>query len=187
MSSSTRRQARSISRSWRLRIAEAAHLANEEQAHFLARIIDEGLGGVKGKTIALWGLAFKPETDDIRESPAVKLAQVLIDQGATVACHDPEAGPNFAKQFGDKVKVFERDYEALDGAQALVLLTEWRSYRAPNFPEMKKRLAAGSGSAGALIVDARNIWRPADVLKAGLRYQGIGVSLVSRADRPSQR
>ncbi len=170
-----------------MRIAEAAHLANEEQAHFLARIIDEGLGGVKGKTIALWGLAFKPETDDIRESPAVKLAQVLIDQGATVACHDPEAGPNFAKQFGDKVKVFERDYEALDGAQALVLLTEWRSYRAPNFPEMKKRLAAGSGSAGALIVDARNIWRPADVLKAGLRYQGIGVSLVSRADRPSQR
>ena len=171
-----------------MRVAEAAHLANEEQAHFLAQLVEKALGGVEGKNIALWGLAFKPETDDIRESPAVKLARVLLDKGANVSGHDPEAGPNFGKLFGSKVKVVDRDYDALDGAHALILLTEWRSYRAPNFGEMKKRLVS-SGSAQPLLLDARNIWKPADVFKAGLRYQGIGVAhAAGRAvDRPSQR
>ena len=169
-----------------MRVAEAAHLANEEQAHFLAQLVDKALDGVEGKTIALWGLAFKPETDDIRESPAVKLARVLLDKGANVSGHDPEAGPNFRKLFGSKVRVVDRDYEALDGAHAVILLTEWRSYRAPNFGEIKKRLVS-SGSANPLLVDARNIWKPADVLKAGLRYQGIGVAASRLADRPSQR
>ncbi len=168
-----------------MRIAEAAHIANEEQAVFLAHLVGKALDGVKGKNVALWGLAFKPETDDIRESPAVKLTRVLLDQGANVSCHDPEAGPNFAKLFGSSVTVKDRDYDALDGAHALVLLTEWRSYRAPNFAEIKRRLVG----AVPLVVDARNIWRPTDVQRAGLRYQGIGVSSVSRgvADRPSQR
>lgn len=168
-----------------MRMAEAAHLANEEQAVFLAQLVSKALDGVKGKNIALWGLAFKPETDDIREAPSVKLARVLLEQGAHVTGHDPEAGPNFAKLFGSKVTVKDRDYDALDGAHALVLLTEWRSYRAPNFAEIKRRLAG----AVPLVVDARNIWRPSDVQRAGLRYQGIGVSSVARgvADRPSQR
>jgi UDPglucose 6-dehydrogenase len=174
-----------------MRVAEAAHNANEEQALFLAELIDKGLDGVKGKTIALWGLAFKPETDDIRESPAVKLAKALLDKGAKVTGHDPEAGPNFSKMFGDKVVVKDRDYDALDGAHALILLTEWRSYRAPNFGEIKKRLVAGSAGREPLLLDARNIWRPSDVMKAGLRYQGIGVSVSDvstrrgMADRPS--
>ena len=171
-----------------MRVAEAAHLANEEQAHFLAQLVEKALGGVEGKKIALWGLSFKPETDDIRESPAVKLARVLLDKGASVSGHDPEAGPNFDKLFSSKVKVVDRDYDALDGAHALILLTEWRSYRAPNFGEIKKRLVA-SGSSQPLLLDARNIWKPADVHKAGLRYQGIGVSHASgrAVDRPSQR
>jgi UDPglucose 6-dehydrogenase len=167
-----------------MKIAEAAHSANEEQAVFLAKLVESALDGVSGKRIALWGLAFKPETDDIREAPAVKLTSVLLEKGAQIACHDPEAGANFAKLFGSNVAVKERDYDALDGAHALVLLTEWRSYRAPNFGEIKRRL---TGTA-PLLVDARNIWRPSDVLRAGLRYQGIGVSLRSSAnDRPSQR
>jgi UDPglucose 6-dehydrogenase len=172
-----------------MRIAEAAHSANEEQAVFLAHLVDKALEGVMGKKIALWGLAFKPETDDIREAPSVKLTRVLLDKGATVSCHDPEAGPNFAKLFGSSVTVKDRDYDALDGAHALVLLTEWRSYRAPNFAEIKKRLKPNASGLAPLLVDARNIWRPSDVLKAGLRYQGIGVSLTARkiADRPSQR
>jgi len=174
-----------------MRVAEAAHEANEAQAHFLAQLVEKALdGGVKGKKIALWGLAFKPETDDIRESPAIKLAKVLLDKGAIVSGHDPEAGPNFNALFGGKVTVKDRDYDALDGAHALVLLTEWRSYRAPNFAEIKKRLAATDSGNPPILVDARNIWRPNDVIKAGLRYQGIGVSLQSRraaADRPSQR
>lgn len=168
-------------------MADAAHGANEEQAKFLAKLVDKSLGGVKGKTIALWGLAFKPETDDIREAPSVKLANVLLERGARISCHDPEAGPNFAKLFGAKVSVKDRDYDALDGAHALVLLTEWRSYRAPNFGEIKRRLVATTGGEPPVLVDARNIWRPSDVLRAGLRYQGIGVATNRVADRPSQR
>jgi UDPglucose 6-dehydrogenase len=160
-------------------IADAAHAANESQALFLAELVEKALGGLAGKRIALWGLAFKPETDDIREAPAVKLARVLLDKGASVAGHDPEAGANFAKLFGDRVTVCDRDYDALDGAHALVMLTEWRSYRAPSFGEMRRRLA-GDG----LVVDARNIWRPADVVRAGLRYRGIGVAI--DADRETK-
>lgn len=172
-----------------MRIAEAAHSANEEQALFLGQLVDAALEGLMGKTVALWGLAFKPETDDIRESPAVKLATALLARGANVTCHDPEAGPNFAKLFGSRVTVKERDYDALDGAHALVLLTEWRSYRAPNFGEMKRRLKKSASGVPPVLVDARNIWRPNDVIRSGLRYQGVGVSIASRktADRPSQR
>ena len=82
-----------------------------------------------------------------------------------------------------KVTVTDSDYDALLGADALVLLTEWRSYRAPNFAEIKRRLAGPS----PILIDARNIWRPTEVMRAGLRYQGIGVSLSRVADRPSQR
>jgi UDPglucose 6-dehydrogenase len=170
-----------------LRVAEAAHIANEEQAQFLAQLVEKALEGVMGKQISLWGLAFKPETDDIRESPAIKLANALLERGATVVGHDPEAGPNFAKHFGSKVTVKDRDYDALDGSHALVLLTEWRSYRAPNFSEIRKRLVASGAGIPPVLVDARNIWRPHDVQRAGLRYQGIGVSLNRVADRPSQR
>jgi UDPglucose 6-dehydrogenase len=169
-----------------MRVAESAHLANEEQAAFLAELVEKALDGVKGKQITLWGCAFKPETDDIRESPAVRLATALLERGAKVVAHDPEAGPNFAKLFGDKLVVKDKDYDALDGSHALVLLTEWRSYRAPNFAEIHRRLVASKG-APAVLVDARNIWRPAEVLRAGLRYQGIGVAIHKAVDRPSQR
>jgi UDPglucose 6-dehydrogenase len=170
-----------------MRVAEAAHLANEEQATFLAHLVDTAIDGVKGKQITLWGCAFKPETDDIRESPAVRLATALIERGAKVVAHDPEAGPNFAKLFGDKLTVKERDYEALDGSHALVLLTEWRSYRAPNFTEIHRRLVPSKTGTPAVLVDARNIWRPAEVQRAGLRYQGIGVAVHKAVDRPSQK
>ncbi|HEY1695929.1 MAG TPA: UDP-glucose/GDP-mannose dehydrogenase family protein [Polyangiaceae bacterium] len=161
-----------------MRMAEATHLANEEQAHFLAGLVEQSLGSLAGKRVALWGLAFKPETDDIRESPALKLAEVLVAKGAAVVGHDPEAGRNFAKataHHGARVAVVDRDYDALPGAHALVLLTEWRSYRAPNFAEIRKRLVDGEGGKTAVVVDARNVWRPHDVARAGLRYQGIGV------------
>ncbi len=162
-----------------MRLAEATHLANSEQAEFLAKLVEKALGGsLSGKTIAFWGLAFKPETDDVRESPSVKLAHVLVEKGAKVVAHDPEAGPNFLKAMGEAgaagVRVTDRDYDALDGADALVLLTEWLSYRAPNFDEFKKRLRGGKDGTPP-IIDARNVWRPADIVKAGLRYVGIGV------------
>jgi len=161
-----------------MRLAEATHLANAEQAHFLAGLVERAVGSLAGKTVALWGLAFKPETDDVRESPAIKLAEALVQRGANVVGNDPEAGRNFAAAMassGSRVKVVDRDYDALDGAHALVLLTEWRSYRAPNFAEIRRRLRDGDGGAPPVVVDGRNVWRPADVLRAGLRYQGIGV------------
>jgi UDPglucose 6-dehydrogenase len=173
-----------------MRLAEATHLANEEQAHFLAQLVEQAVGPLGGKTIALWGLAFKPETDDIRESPAAKLTAALLAKGASVVGHDPEAGRNFAKAMathGASVKVVDRDYDALDGAHALVLLTEWRSYRAPNFAEIRKRLVDGERAAPPVVVDGRNVWRPHDVMRAGLRYQGIGVpSATAAADRVSK-
>jgi UDPglucose 6-dehydrogenase len=160
-----------------MRMAEATHLANEEHAEFLAHLVGQAIGGPGGKTVAFWGLAFKPETDDVRDAPSIKLATALLARGANVVGHDPEAGRNFARAMashGARVRVVDRDYDALDGASALILLTEWRSYRAPNFAEVRKRLRGGDASA-PLVVDARNIWRPADVVRAGLRYQGIGV------------
>ncbi len=161
-----------------MRLAEATHLANEEQAGFVARLLEDACGSLAGRTVALWGLAFKPETDDVRESPAVTLTRTLLAKGASVACHDPEANDTFARALADappgRVVVFPREYDALDGAEALVVLTEWRSYRAPNFAEIRRRLAPARGDA-PLVLDARNIWRPADVQKAGLRYRGIGV------------
>jgi UDPglucose 6-dehydrogenase len=160
-----------------MRMAEATHLANEEHAEFLAHLVGQAIGGPGGKTVAFWGLAFKPETDDVRDAPSIKLATALLARGANVVGHDPEAGRNFARAMashGARVRVVDRDYDALDGASALILLTEWRSYRAPNFAEVRKRLRGGDASA-PLVVDARNSWRPADVVRAGLRYQGIGV------------
>jgi UDPglucose 6-dehydrogenase len=161
-----------------MRLAEATHSANEEQADFLYDLVVDAVGGdIAGKTVAIWGLAFKPETDDIREAPSVRLARALLDRGARIRAHDPEAGPNFAKAVGGKVEVFDREYEALDGSDVLVLLTEWRSYRAPNFTEMKKRLRS------PVVIDARNIWRAAEVGRGGLRYVGIGVPANPSATR----
>jgi UDPglucose 6-dehydrogenase len=154
-----------------MRLAEATHSANAEQAVFVASLVAGALGTLRGKRVAFWGLAFKPETDDVRDAPSVKLAEALLEQGASVVGHDPEAGTNFAKALGGRVKVVDKEYDALDGADALVLLTEWLSYRAPSFGEMKRRLA---GTRPA-VIDARNIWRPSDVHKAGMRYVGIGI------------
>jgi UDPglucose 6-dehydrogenase len=173
-----------------MRLAEATHVANEEQGHFVAHLVERGVGALKGKTIAIWGLAFKPETDDVRESPAVKLAGVLVSKGANVVGHDPEAGRSFAKvmaSHGAKVRVAERDYDALDGAHALVLLTEGRSYRAPNFGEIRKRMRTGDDGELPIVVDGRNVWRPSEVARAGLRYQGIGVSTTHSTSPSSTR
>jgi UDPglucose 6-dehydrogenase len=154
-----------------MRLAEATAMANQDQARFMAELVEKTVGPLSGKRVAFWGLAFKPETDDVRESPSVKLARALLGQGASVIGHDPEAGPSFLKALDGRVTVVERDYDALEGADALVLLTEWRSYRAPNFLEMRRRMRGDRPP----VIDARNIWRPSDAEQAGLFYVGIGV------------
>jgi UDPglucose 6-dehydrogenase len=170
-----------------MRMAEATHLANEEQAHFLAHLVEASVGNLAQKKISLWGLAFKPETDDIRESPALKLTEALLAKGASVVGHDPEAARNFAKAMaghGARVRVVDRDYDALSGAHALVLLTEWRSYLAPNFPEIRQRMSVSEDGSAPVVIDARNVWRPSDVVRAGLRYQGLGVPAGAAAPEP---
>jgi UDPglucose 6-dehydrogenase len=154
-----------------MRLAEATHAANADQAGFIADLVRSALEPIAGKRVAFWGLAFKPGTDDVREAPSVKLARALLDVGASVVGHDPEAGRSFAAALGGRVEVAQRDYDALDGADGLVLLTEWLSYRAPNFAEMRRRLRGPS----PVVIDARNVWRPSDVRNAGLRYVGVGV------------
>lgn len=154
-----------------LKLARAAHEANEDQARYLAGIVGDlaGFDQLAGKTIAIWGLAFKPETDDVRESPALKLMRMLHAGGARVVGHDPEAIANFARALPG-AWVVDRELDACDGADVLVLLTEWRCYRAPDFAEIAKRM-----KPGAAVVDARNVWRREDVVRAGLRYRGVGV------------
>jgi UDPglucose 6-dehydrogenase len=170
-----------------LRLAQATHEANEAQAQFLLELVLAELGDARGKTVALWGLAYKPETDDVREAPALRLVKALVAAGAKVVAHDPEAGPNFAGPMRAEVergelRIVERNYDALDGAHALVLLTEWRCYRAPDFGEIKRRLAGSSPT----IIDARNVWPAEEVAQAGLRYQGIGTSVVASASATSE-
>jgi UDPglucose 6-dehydrogenase len=154
-----------------MKLAEAAYQANAEQAHFLAELVENAVGGdLRGKTIALWGLAFKPETDDVRDAPSIKLTEALLAQGATIVGHDPEAAQNYLLAVNQpaRVSVVAREYEAVSCADALVLLTEWRCYLAPDFCEIKRRMR------GASVVDARNVWKRDSAKEAGLHYQGIG-------------
>ena len=153
-------------------MAEATHAANGEQANFLAMLVSDAIGDLRGKRVALWGLAFKPETDDVRDAPSLKLAQALLDAGAEVVGHDPEGAQNFIKALGHpRASVVDSEYAALKGAHALILLTEWRCYRAPEFADIRALLVGERPVA----VDARNIWSPAEVEAAGLHYVGIGV------------
>jgi UDPglucose 6-dehydrogenase len=126
-------------------------------------------GNVRGKTIAVWGIAFKPRTDDIRESPALTLIDALVADGAHVVAHDPEALEPARARFGEKVRIVDEAYEAAAGADALVLVTEWRQYQNPDFDRLKKTMR------GAVLIDGRNIWSSYGLRAQGFVYDGIGV------------
>jgi UDPglucose 6-dehydrogenase len=156
-----------------MQLSEATDRANEEQVAFVARLIEKTAGSLPGKRVCLWGLAYKPDTDDVREAPSLWLTRHLIAKGAEVVGHDPEARENFRRVMlasGHKVRTEADQYAAVDGAHVLVLLTEWRSYRAPNFANIAKRMAHG-----ASVLDTRNVLRPRDIRAAGLGFQGLGV------------
>ena len=124
------------------------------------------------KTIAVWGLAFKPRTDDIREAPALVLIDWLLAQGASVRVHDPEAMKNVQRLYGDKLVYSPLQMGALDGADALAIMTEWRDYHRPDFNEMKQRLKS------PVIFDGRNLYDPNRMLEMGFRYHSIGRTTV---------
>ncbi len=151
-----------------LSVVRAAEDVNRRQKKVLAQKIDKHFGGVSGKTIAIWGLAFKPETDDIRESPALVLIDELLRLGAKVRAHDPQASENVRAIYGDKIALFDDMYEAATGADALALVTEWHSFRAPDFKRLKSLLRTPA------LFDGRNMWPLDELARLGFSYQGIG-------------
>jgi UDPglucose 6-dehydrogenase len=155
-----------------LKVLEAVIAVNERQKHRLSADITRFFrGDLRGKRIAIWGLAFKPGTDDIREAPSLVLAEDLLAAGAEVAATDPVAIAAAQKLLAGTVRFVESNYACAEGADALVLVTEWRDYRRPNF----ERLAASM--RGRAVFDGRNVWEPGEVRAAGLVYHGIGRSL----------
>ena len=158
-----------------LALVEATRVANERQKLVLPTKVRAHFGGsAKGKKVAVWGLAFKPQTDDIREAPALVLIDKLLEDGATVVAHDPAAMPNVAARYGAKITLVPQMYDALAGADALVLVTEWHEFRRADFARIKAQLAK------PVIFDGRNIWDPEELAQLGFTYHGIGRGLTAR-------
>jgi UDPglucose 6-dehydrogenase len=153
------------------RLLSAVEAVNAAQKKKLFALLGIHFGGdVSGRTIALWGLAFKPNTDDMREAPSRTLIEQLWEAGARVRAYDPEAGAEAARIYGQRENLVLCDdaYAALDGADALVIVTEWKMFRSPDFERIKARLRQ------PVIIDGRNLFEPKAVEAAGLAYYGIG-------------
>jgi UDPglucose 6-dehydrogenase len=153
-----------------LELAVATDNANQRQKGVLLRKLKQHFDGdLRGRKIAVWGLAFKPRTDDIRESPALTLIDGLIAEGASVAAHDPEAADHARARFPKGVEIVESEYDAVQDADALVLVTEWRQYQNPDFQRVKQAMRT------PVLMDGRNIWAGYGLRKLGFVYAGIGV------------
>ena len=147
---------------------EAVHVVNQQQRdHFWEKIVGELGEDLSGKTLAFWGVAFKPRTDDIREAPSITLMQRALAAGAAVRAFDPVALENLGKTLPEAAR-FEEMYEALDGADALVICTEWNEFRMPDFPEIRRRLATPT------IFDGRNLYRRQAMEQHGFNYLSVG-------------
>src|SRR5215213_9604480 len=150
-------------------ILRAVDAVNERQKSVMAEKIREHFRGeLKGKTIAVWGLAFKPRTDDIREAPALALIDWLLAQGASVRVNDPEALNNVRAAYGDKLTYCDLRMDALEGADALCIMTEWKDYHSPDFAEMYQLLKS------PVIFDGRNLYEPDRMKRRGYKYFSIG-------------
>ncbi|HXH29474.1 MAG TPA: UDP-glucose/GDP-mannose dehydrogenase family protein [Bacteriovoracaceae bacterium] len=159
----------------RFKIIEAVEEVNREQKKYLfSKVKKHFKDDLKGKVFVLWGTAFKANTDDIRDTPAIDTAVALTEAGATVRFHDPEAALHFEKlmnQMRVPVERFENKYDALNGADGLLVMTEWKQYRAPDFDEIKSRLKT------PLIFDGRNLYNTKKVLEQGITYYAIGKAI----------
>jgi UDPglucose 6-dehydrogenase len=151
------------------RLLQAIDDVNETQKRVMIDKIGAHFGGrLAGKRVAVWGLAFKPRTDDIREAPALVLIDWLLDQRAEVRVHDPEAMANVQAQYGDKLTYCRKLMDALDGADALAIMTEWGDYQRPDFAEMVKRMRS------PVVFDGRNLYSPERMQSHGFTYHSIG-------------
>jgi UDPglucose 6-dehydrogenase len=153
-----------------LRILRAVEEVNEAQKALMAAKIFKHFGpDLRGRTIAVWGLSFKPRTDDIREAPSLTVISRLLEAGARIRASDPVAIETAKSVFGDRILYFQKNYEALDGADALVLLTEWNEFRYPEYSRIRELLRQ------PVIFDGRNIMNRAKLEELGFTYYGIGV------------
>ncbi len=151
------------------KILKAVEEVNEAQKlHLIPKIKKYFNAELKGKHFALWGLAFKPNTDDIREAPALYLIDALVEAGATVTAYDPEAMPNVKNTIGDKIKYAESQYGALKNADALIIATEWSEFRTPDFEVIDSLLK------GKAIFDGRNLFEVKYITNMGYHYESIG-------------
>jgi UDPglucose 6-dehydrogenase len=151
-----------------LQVVEAVDQTNEAQKAILVPRIEAFLGGLAGKVVGIWGLAFKPRTDDIREAPALDVVKRLLEGGAAVQAYDPKATASARRIFGDRVRFCQRSYDAVEGADALVVATEWAEFREPDFGRIKGLMRRPA------IFDGRNIFNPQHLQSLGFHYEGIG-------------
>ena len=163
------------------RLLDAVEAVNDAQKGHLFDLMVRHYGGIaalRGKTVALWGLAFKPNTDDMREASSRRLLQQLWEAGATVRAYDPEAMHETQRIFGerDDLLLCDSAHAALQGADALVVVTEWKQFRSPDFARLKASLVDG------VVFDGRNLYEPDEVEAAGLAYYGIGRGRSLRKD-----
>lgn len=150
-------------------LLKAVESVNERQKGLLVEKVKRHFGAnLSGCTFAVWGMAFKPRTDDMRDAPAITVIDSLLEAGADVHAYDPEATGEAKKIFGQRVRFANRNYDALDGASALLVLTEWNEFRRPDFARVKRLLQR------PVIFDGRNIYDPIDLLKLGFTYYSIG-------------
>ncbi len=142
---------------------------NDRQKHVLVHKVKARFGqNLRGKTFAVWGLSFKPRTDDMREAPSLTIVEGLLGAGATMRVHDPEALQEAKRYFGDRVTYCDINYEALEGADALLILTEWNEFRRPDFARMKQLLRQ------PVVFDGRNLYEPPEMGELGFVYTSIG-------------
>jgi UDPglucose 6-dehydrogenase len=151
-------------------LLKAVEEVNEKQKQVLSDKVLTlfGNAGISGKTIACWGLSFKPRTDDMREAPSLTIIENLLNAGAKVKVHDPEALKEARKFFGDRIEYSHNQYDILDGADALVIITDWSEYRTPDFDRMLSSLKAPN------VIDGRNLYKPHRMKSAGFNYIPLG-------------
>lgn len=153
-----------------LKIVSKVHEVNELQKNRPFEKLQDYFGDLKEKTIAIWGLSFKPETDDMRQATSLVLLQSLIDSGAKIKAFDPIAMENAKRLFPNGIEYCKDIYDAAESADAIVLLTEWKQFRLPNWEKIRNLMK------GDLVIDGRNIYVPEDLKSIGFEYQGIGRS-----------
>jgi UDPglucose 6-dehydrogenase len=150
-------------------ILEAVEAVNEGQKRFLLNRVADRFGeDLSGRRFAVWGLAFKPNTDDMREAPSLVTIPALRERGARVQVHDPVALDEARRYFGDRVTYHANNYDALEGADGLLIHTEWLPYRRPDFPRMLEALSS------PVVFDGRNLYRPERMAELGFEYYSVG-------------